>query len=156
MVFDIIYIKKSTSNRPFYRKTNVNKWKNFAIKMIKTINKENVIYYIYKFCYIYAYGTGNPITTMIDSVKTLLQIDGIKFTIPKEERDLHKLWLVNYLDKLPKQYEHVLVESITNNRIKILLNKLVQNKRYLEPKFCKFINHMSTEHSNNDTRYISR
>ena len=158
MVHDIVCIKKTTESESFsfYHKKHVDNCKNFITELTKTINKENILYYICKICFIFTRETGEQTGNVLKNLQLLLGIEGVKFTIPKDEKDLHKLWLVRYLYMLPEETECVLIKSMKSNRVKSLLNKLARNNRYLEPKFCEFINHVSTEYLNNDKRNINR
>lgn len=152
MLIDIIYIKKTIHKNSKYGESR----KDFLISLIKTINKENVIYYIYKFAFVYGNATNLPYDNLLSNVNSLLKTGDFKFTIPKKERDLNKLWLLPLLPLLPDQTKDILIKSITSNRIKILADKLIQNRRCLEPKFFKFINNISTRYLDDIPRNRTR
>jgi len=158
MMLDIIYAQKTTQDKSFsfYQKKYVDKCEKFMIELAKAMNKESTLYHICKLCFVYTRETGNQTSSMLDNLQPLLGIKDVEFTIPKGEEDLQKLWLVRYLYALPEQTKNVLVKSMKSNRVKSLLNKLIQDNRYLEPKFCKFINRISMEYSNNGTRNVKR
>lgn len=99
-------------------------------KLIKILNNKHVLYYLYKYM---------TTSSLLGFNYVLLNMpaNSIKLTIPKDESDIKKLWVIKIYNQLSEKNKKIFIQSIKNKKVKKYILKLIEKKVYTDKNFIK-------------------
>jgi hypothetical protein len=118
-----------------------------CLKLVKTINEEHVVYYIIKYFVVshYVFFKAN-ITFFIN----LLNLEQIKFTVPVNEFDTDKLWVIKLTLFLNNSSRNNIINTTKNSmkstRMTALWNKMLAERSTMSTQNLIKYTKMATKH----------